>query len=153
MSAFFAGLAFGGFVIGRSADRLTRPLLLYAILEVGIALLGIVATLLLAHAALPLAAMENRIGVLAWLLSVCFGWYTRISDGWNSTCCRPFLALGRRPHCRARGGAFYAANTAGGIAGALFGSFAFLPWFGVRGTAFAAAALNLMSATHCVHTE
>jgi spermidine synthase len=41
------------------------------------------------------------------------------------------------------GGWIYAVNTAGGIAGALLSSFAFLPSLGVRGTALAAALFNL----------
>jgi spermidine synthase len=44
------------------------------------------------------------------------------------------------------GGWIYAVNTAGGIAGALVSSFVLLPWLGVRGTAIAAAVLNLSAA-------
>jgi spermidine synthase len=44
------------------------------------------------------------------------------------------------------GARLYAANTAGAIAGALATSFAMIPAFGVRGSAFAAAALNLGAA-------
>jgi len=40
------------------------------------------------------------------------------------------------------GGVIYAANTAGGIAGAVLSSFVLVPWLGVLGAAFAAAALN-----------
>jgi spermidine synthase len=145
VSAFFAGLAFGGFVIGRWADRLARPLLLYAILEIGIALLGIVATLLLAHAAAPFASMENRIRVLAWLLPFALVGIPAFLMGGTLPVAVRSWPLGDGS-IASTGGAFYAANTAGGIAGALLSSFAFLPWVGVRGTAFAAAVLNLMSA-------
>jgi hypothetical protein len=51
VSAFFAGLALGGALFGRWADRLAQPLLLYALLELGVAVLGIAATLALARAA------------------------------------------------------------------------------------------------------
>ena len=37
VSAFFAGLALGGVLFGRWADRLPRPFLLYAFLELGVA--------------------------------------------------------------------------------------------------------------------
>jgi Sulfatase len=39
VSAFFAGLALGGALFGRWADRLARPFLLYALLELGVAVL------------------------------------------------------------------------------------------------------------------
>jgi spermidine synthase len=145
VSAFFAGLALGSFVIGRWADRLEQPLLLASIMEVGVALLGIAATLFLAHAAVPFAAMETRVGILAWLLPfVLVGVPAFLMGGTLPVIVRSW-ALGAGS-IASTGGAFYAANTAGGIAGALLSSFAFLPWFGVRGTAFAAATLNLISA-------
>jgi len=49
VSAFFAGLAVGGWLLGRWADRWERPGLLYAGLEVGIAVLGVGSTLILAR--------------------------------------------------------------------------------------------------------
>lgn len=44
ISAFFAGLALGGLLLGRWADRLQQPMLLYAGLEVAVAVLGVGAT-------------------------------------------------------------------------------------------------------------
>jgi len=38
LAAFMAGLAAGGFAMARFADRLTRPLAVYGILEIGIGL-------------------------------------------------------------------------------------------------------------------
>jgi spermidine synthase len=145
VSAFFAGLALGGFVIGRLADLVTRPLLLYAVLEASIALLGIAATLLLAHTAVPFAAMEDRVGVLAWLLPFTLvGIPALLMGGTLPVAVRSWPL--RDGSIAGIGGSLYAVNTAGAAAGALLSSFAFLPWFGVRGTAFAAAALNLSSA-------
>ena len=145
VSAFFAGLALGSFAIGRWADRLEQPLLLASVLEVGIALLGISATLLLAHAAVPFAAVEIRAGFLAWLLPFALVGVPAFLMGGTLPVLVRSRGLGDGP-IASIGGAFYAANTAGGIAGALLSSFAFLPRFGVRGTAFAAATLNLISA-------
>ncbi|MNM92737.1 hypothetical protein D3C81_1050800 [compost metagenome] len=51
ISAFFAGLALGGLVFGRWADRLRRPVKLYAGLELAVAVLGVGATLHLGRAA------------------------------------------------------------------------------------------------------
>src|ERR1700749_2759207 len=68
VSAFFAGLALGGVLLGRLADRWKRPLLLYALLETGVAFAGIAATILLGHAAAPFVAVEGRAGFVAWAI-------------------------------------------------------------------------------------
>src|SRR5690349_8971995 len=60
VSAFFAGLAFGSWVFGRWADRIPRPLLLYAALEIGVATAGVATTLLLARIAWLFAALEAQ---------------------------------------------------------------------------------------------
>src|SRR5262245_53121773 len=57
VSAFFAGLALGGLVFGRMADRVARPYRLAAGLEAAIAVLGPVATRALAHAPAWFAAL------------------------------------------------------------------------------------------------
>src|SRR5690348_6919907 len=41
LAAFMGGLAAGGFLFRRAADRTVRPLRLYAVLEAGIALAGL----------------------------------------------------------------------------------------------------------------
>ena len=65
ISAFFAGLALGGLLFGRFADRLVKPLLLYAGLEVGVAVLGVATTLGLSLSAAPFAWLEQKVGLLA----------------------------------------------------------------------------------------
>lgn len=72
VSAFFAGLALGSTLFGRWADRLARPCLLYALLELGVAVLGVATTLALARAAPPFAVLEARAGPLAWALLFAF---------------------------------------------------------------------------------
>ena len=145
VSAFFAGLALGSFIIGRWADRLERPLLLASALEFGIALVGIAATFLLSHAAAPFAAIETRVGGLAWMIPfMLVGAPSFVMGGTLPVLIRSWVS--EDGSVASAGGAFYAVNTAGGIVGALLSSFAFLPWFGIRGTAFAAGTLNLVSA-------
>ena len=68
VSAFFAGLAIGGGVFGRRADRSARPLRLFAALEAATGLLGLSVTLLLAHAAPAFVSLEATAGPLAWAL-------------------------------------------------------------------------------------
>ncbi len=42
LSIFMAGLALGGYMIGKSVDKVSRPLRLYGILEIGIAFFAFV---------------------------------------------------------------------------------------------------------------
>ncbi|TBR36000.1 spermidine synthase [Dyella terrae] len=145
VSAFFAGLAVGGFWLGLRADRLERPLRLYAALEVGVAVLGVAATWLLAHSAPAFARMENSAGALAWVLPFALvGLPAVLMGGTLPVLVRACMQAGRG--MAQTGGRLYAANTAGAIAGALLAPFLLLPAFGVRGSALAAAAINLLVA-------
>jgi spermidine synthase len=145
VSAFFAGLAAGGALLGRVADRWKHPLLLYFLLEIGVALAGVAATIALAHAAWPFVAIQAHAGFLAWALpfllvgapAFLMGGTLPVAVRWQA---REIILIAKA------GGWVYAANTAGGIAGALLSSFVFLPWLGVRGTALAAALFNLAAA-------
>lgn len=145
VSAFFAGLALGGWLLGRFADRLTRPLLFYAALEGGTLLLAVGGTIALAHAAAPFAWLQNRTGPLAWALPFALVGLPAVLMGGTL----PVLmrALGPRATQVGRAGArLYAANTAGAIVGTLMCAFLLIPSLGVRGSAFAAAALNAAAA-------
>ena len=66
ISAFFAGLALGGAVFGRLADRTIRPLLLVAGLEIGIAVLGLGGTLALSRSPQAFITLKAVAGPLAW---------------------------------------------------------------------------------------
>lgn len=145
VSAFFAGLALGGLALGRLADRTPRPFLFYAGLETGVTLLGVAATWLLAAAAPWFAALETGAGPLAWLMVFALvGLPAFLMGGTLPVLVRALTssaaAIGRK------GGGLYAANTCGAIVGALLASFLFIPSLGIRGTAFAAAAIGLVAA-------
>jgi spermidine synthase len=145
VSAFFFGLTLGGLVIGRWADQWENPLSLYFALEAGVALLGIMATSFLGHGAPLFAAMETRVGFLAWAFPfLIVGLPAFLMGGTLPTAfCSRSLAMDDAVRA---GGLIYAMNTAGGIVGVLACSFVFLPEFGVMGTGFLAATLNLMVA-------
>ncbi len=145
ISAFFAGLALGGLLLGRLADRLARPLLLYAGLELAVAVVGIATTFALGNAAALFARLQAQVGLLAWLLPFALVGIPALLMGG----CLPVLmrAIGPAPGQLSRaGGRLYAANTAGAIAGTLLTAFVLMPWLGIHGTAVAAAALNLLAA-------
>jgi spermidine synthase len=145
VSAFFAGLALGGLLLGRWVDRVQRPLRVYAGLEIGVALVGISMTVALAHTAHLFATLEERSAVLAWGLV-----FLMVGVG-------PFLMGGTLPamvrslrltaeHIGAGGGGMYAANTAGAIIGTLLASFLLIPTFGIQGSALIAASLGVLAA-------
>lgn len=145
VSAFFAGLALGGLLFGRWADRLARPVRLYALLELAVAAIGIGATLGLAHAPGPFARLEDSTGPLAWALPFLLVGLPALLMGGTL----PVLVRALTPaagQLGSAGGRLYAANTAGAIAGTLLSAFLLIPQLGVFGSACAAATLNLLAA-------
>ncbi len=143
VSAFFAGLAIGGAWLGRVADRLQRPLRLYAWLECAVAALAVIASMLLAHSAALFATLEQHVGWLAWLLPFALVGVPAVAMGGTL----PVLVRASTRDSVARtGGRLYAANTAGAMAGVLLAPFVLLPALGVQGSAIAAAAINVLAA-------
>ncbi|MBH3387605.1 fused MFS/spermidine synthase [Pseudomonas putida] len=145
ISAFFAGLALGGLLFGRWADRLSQPLKLYAGLELAVAVLAVAATLGLAQSAALFARLEASVGLLAWLLPFSLVGLPAFLMGGTL----PVLVRALTPtdaQTGEAGGRLYAANTAGAICGTLLAAFVLLPLLGVTGAACVAGALNLLAA-------
>lgn len=145
VSAFFAGLALGGLLLGRWVDLVHRPLRLYAALEMGVALVGVLVTIALAHTAALFATLEEKSSLLAWALV-----FLMVGVG-------PFLMGGTLPamvrslrltadRIGAGGGWMYAANTTGAIIGALVSSFLLIPVLGIQGSALTAAGIGMLAA-------
>lgn len=145
ISAFFAGLALGGLLFGRWADRLQQPVLLYAGLEVLVAMLGVGATFAMSLAAQPFAWLEQQIGLLAWVLPFTLVGLPALLMGGTLPVLVRSLASDPQQLGKA-GGHLYAANTAGAIVGTLLAAFVLIATLGVRGSALAAAMLNLLAA-------
>ena len=146
LSAFFAGLALGGALLGRIADRHAHPIRLYAALEAGVAVLGLLATLALARSAAPFVWLQDHIGAVAWLLPFSLVGLPSFLMGGT------LPALLRALHPSDDGiapatGALYAANTAGAVAGTLSTPFVLVPWLGITGTGLFAAVTGLLIAT------
>ena len=145
VSAFFLGLAIGSAIFGRIADRFARPVRLYALLEGGVAVLGVAVTIVLPTMARPFASLEATAGPLAWgIVFVLVGVPAILMGG-----TLPVLVRALSPRVTdlgATGGTLYAANTAGAIVAALLTSFLLIPWLGVCGSAVAAAVINLVAA-------
>lgn len=149
ISAFFAGLALGGWLFGKLADRAGRPFLFYAALEIAALLLGIGATQALAHSAALFAALQASAGPLAWALPFALVGVPAIAMGGTVPVLTRALAPSRQG-VGGTGGRLYAANTAGAITGALLPAFVLIPSLGVQGSALAAGALNAVAALGAV---
>jgi spermidine synthase len=142
VSAFFAGLALGSVVLGRVADRSTRPLRVYAGIEIGVAVLGALGTLALASLPPLYVRAWDTVGPLAWALPfLLIGAPAFLMGGTLPALLRAVAP--REGEVAAAGGGFYAANTAGAVAGALAVPFVLIPLLGVRGTGLTAAAVNV----------
>jgi spermidine synthase len=142
LSAFFAGLALGSLFLGQLADRTRRPVRFYAILEAGVSVLGVLATLALARSAAPFVALRASVGPLAWCLPFALVGFPAFLMGGTL----PALLRALRPQRDAvapAAGLLYAANTAGAVAGTLATPFALVPAFGITGTALFAGLLGL----------
>ncbi len=145
VSAFFAGLALGGGLFGRRADRAARPLRFFAALEAGTGVLGLGVTLALAHAAPVFVSLEAVSRLLAWgLLFLAIGLPALLMGGTLPALVRA-VAPAEKTVGRAAG-RLYAANTLGAMAGALAAAFLLIPLLGLRGAAAAAAVLNFTAA-------
>lgn len=149
LAAFMGGLALGARLLGPLADRLRRPLRLYAVLELGLAgwalawpfLAGGLEAALGASLGLEgpaaLAARASVAGLLLLPPTVAMG------ATWPAVtrhAVRGPAQLGRRAS------GLYAANAAGAVLGALTMAYFLLPALGLRGGLLLMAGLNVLLA-------
>ena len=143
VSAFFLGLAAGSWRLGSLAERHANPWRLYALVELAIGLSALAVTVALAHSAGLFARWQPQQPLLAWTALFAVVALAPFFMGGTLPILLRAVGAGRAGH---DGGALYAANTTGAIAGALLPAFLLIPALGVQGTALAAAALNLAAA-------
>jgi spermidine synthase len=155
LAAYMGGLALGAALIERWLPRLDRPVLTYALLELGIGAAGValVPALLLASRAVlaalfggqPAPPSSEHGAVSLYFLVSAFAVLAVPATLMGATL--PLLArhavhedsqVGRRI------GLLYAANTAGAVAGVLLAAYVLLPALGLRATVWAAAAVNIL---------
>lgn len=153
LAAFMAGLACGGFLMAKYADRVRKPLLVYGVLEIIIGVYALVFPLLLdattplylgfyaATDPTPLAFGVFQFVVLSVLLVI------------PTTCMGATLPLlGRFVTTRLgaagdRIGLLYGVNTFGAVVGILLAGFVLLPGIGLWATTLSAAAANVLLGT------
>lgn len=154
LAAYMAGLAAGAAVVGRYLGRVRRPVLVYGLLEAGIAVSALAVPVLLvvarsayawllgAQATPPDAAAT---GQAAFYLGVGFVVLALPTSFMGATL--PLLtryAVGTDRQVGPRVALLYGINTAGAVAGTLVAGFWLLPALGLRGTVWFGVAVNVL---------
>jgi len=152
LAAYMAGLSLGAALAGRFLHRIRRPVLVYGLLELGIAASALaVPTLIRAVTALyrPLFATAEILPEEGGLASAIFYAFASFAIlGIPTTLMGATLPMLARQAVReerqigGRVGALYAVNTAGAIAGTITTAFVLLPGLGLRQTVMVGAGLN-----------
>lgn len=153
LAAYMGGLALGALLAERFLPRVTRPVLTYALLEIGIAVSAVfIVPLLLWAANLALQGMfggqasppdsDHAGTTLFYLLSafIALALPTTLMGATLPMLAR--YAVAEEAQVGRRIGMLYAMNTAGAVAGALFTAFLLLPELGLRRTIWIGAVLN-----------
>jgi len=151
VATFMAGLGLGNALLGRYADRVLKPLLLYRRIEFGLAASGLIVSLLVLRAGFlmdalsrlcaglgPLALIGSAL-VLALLMVV----PCTLMGGTLPVLSRTFV---REGYSGRAVGALYVSNTLGALVGALLPDFVLIPNHGLAVTALVAAAGNALVA-------
>ena len=154
LSAYMAGLALGAGAAGRFVNRITRPVLVYGILEAGVALSALAVPMLLALANLlyggllggqPEPADASGLGQSMFYLVVAFV-VLAIPTG----CMGATLPMLTRYVVRSedqigpRVGLLYALNTVGAVGGTVTAGFLLLPALGLSGTVWVGVFVNAL---------
>ncbi len=148
LAAYMAGLALGSTVFGRSIDRRGHPLVVYGLLEAGIALWAILLPVLLGlldrlYAGFYQSASPGFYGLslvrfaLSFLLLLV---PTTLMGGTLPVLGK--LLFTNWKGLGTRAGLLYAANTLGAVLGSAAGGFFLLPAMGLRGATWVAVLIN-----------
>lgn len=156
LAIFMAGLGIGSAVLGKRADRVANPLLMYGALEIGIALSTAVTPLLISMAsgiyiglggqeALGLtAATALRLALAAAIMAV----PVFLMGGTLPAAVRAVTRAG--DVYRGALAVLYGANTLGAVFGAAAATFFALEVFGTRATLWSGCAIELVAGTIAV---
>ena len=154
LAAYMGGLALGSAIAGRYAGRVTRPVLVYGILEAGIAVSALAVPLLLLAARGLYAAMLGdqpappdaaSIGQPIFYLLVAFV-VLAIPTGFMGATLPLLIRYAVRTDAEVgpRVALLYAINTAGAVCGTVIAAFALLPALGLNRTVWVGVAVNAL---------
>jgi len=166
LSAFMSGLGLGAYLFGKRAARFRRPLVVYALAELGVAVSALVIPPLVrsdGFFALVNAALRHQLGEGSFAFMVARFFCvlpillvpTTLMGGTLPLLAQHFVPRDDAPvpahpdeprattRASARVGSLYALNTLGAVAGTVLSSFVLMPAIGVRATNFVAVAINV----------
>jgi spermidine synthase len=171
LTAFMSGLGLGAYWFGKRVARFGRPLVVYAVAELGVAACALVIPPLVrsdGFFALVNAALRQQLGEgsFAFMLARFFCVLpillvpTTLMGGTLPLLAAHFVrpaqplpadirepaASGAPERASVRVGALYALNTLGAVAGTVLSSFVLMPAIGVRATNYVAVAINVVLA-------
>ena len=159
LAAFMGGLAIGSFVGGRRADRARRPLRVYGLVELGVALTALLTpwafgVLQGAYANLAQVVAPSQAPLVAGTVRAVLAFAVLLVPTALMGATLPLAVRGLRNASgesdTTRGdawtiGLLYATNTAGAIVGCLLSGFVLIGRLGLAETIFAAAAANVVA--------
>jgi spermidine synthase len=140
LSIFMAGLAIGGYTIGKYVDQVRKPLRLYGLLELGIALFALIFMGLMRlypSIYIPLAQGKDNAHVYLLFIRVLFSVVALIIPTTLMGGTLPVLSrfVSKQPqNLRSYLSFLYGINTLGAVLGAIAGGFFFLRFYSVSST-------------------
>jgi spermidine synthase len=149
LTAFMAGLGLGGLLFGRIADRHPHPLVLYGTLEAGIGLSCLLIPLLLPRVEALYLTLYSSLHLSFFAFSLAQFALILVLLLVPTTLMGATLPVLSRFFVKDDGtlaklvGLLYALNTFGAVLGTALAGYFLLPNFGMRGTLYLAAALNI----------
>ena len=147
LTSFMLGLALGSFVTKKFIDKIERPLLLYSIIQFGIALYGLL--LLSLFSILPrilgkLLLIESPFTYFSFEFFSIFLLILIPTTLMGATF--PIISKAYIKEKVGKGiGEIYSVNNLGAVIGSLLAGFIFIPYFGIRYTVILAAFLNSLA--------
>jgi spermidine synthase len=152
LASFFAGLALGSFLFGRLIDKGRHPLLVYAVLEAGIAVFAFLMPVIFAGLTDVYVTISRRFGVdyyqlslLRFVLSFLVLVVPATFMGGTLPVIVKFFAR-HRENLGWNVGQLYGTNTFGAVVGAVLAGFFLILMLGVKEAAYAAGVANLLIA-------
>jgi spermidine synthase len=154
LAAYMGGLSLGAILAGRFMHRIRRPVLVYGVLELGIAASALAVPALIRAVSLLYRPLFATTGMLpeegGFASAVFYAIASFLILGIPTTLMGATLPMLARHAIREqsqigrRVGVLYATNTLGAIAGTITTAFLLLPELGLRNTVWVGAALNAL---------
>jgi spermidine synthase len=150
LAAFMGGLALGSYILSKYADKLKNPLRVFAFLEIGIGIYGLIIIWLFNILPYPYLWIWNNFNFSFGAFNfvqflLCFLVLliptTLMGATWpvvNKAYIRHIEKVGKGT------GTLYSVNSVGAIIGAWSAGFILIPWLGIKGSSIFAASLNLI---------